>query len=321
VLLEWAIDPTGTRGVVRILDGSVKQFNDALIGSYTTQVWPCWEDYPGTTGQRPEWMDMRAASVEGSVAAEIRFINDLLRAGGATNFITVPAAQPPPPPAAVVQAVGWKKDASATAAAGNVPFFVYSGGITGTTYTCTAGDLILVAYYNDDSSTYGILPSGYTEIPDSKAAVGGADSITVAYKIATGGEQSTGNAAAATAADFGLVCILSGSNIGVGNAAAVNGQSTTLAIPGVSPLSHTNGSSVVVSFAGRRTSTFGTLTGTPTGTNLIYPLDSGSVSGVASDGAIYVSNAAASFAGGSITASAGGSTQYLASSVEVTVSN
>jgi hypothetical protein len=133
-----------------------------------------------------------------------------------------------------------------------------SANATSVTITAaTAGDFIVVFAYNSASSTIPTLPAGFTNI----TSISSTDAARIYYKIATGGETSSGVATSATPS----VCEVYRGAGSFGTTPTINaGSGLTLTYPAVTLL-NASGSSWVIAFGGSRLASAG-MNGTPTGT-------------------------------------------------------
>jgi hypothetical protein len=135
------------------------------------------------------------------------------------------------------------------------------------------GDLILVFAYST-TSTAPTLVSGYTQI-DSLTS--GSESYTVAYKVSTGGETTTGTWTNAV----GVSCMVyTGAQIPGTGESETTGSSTVLTYPAVT-MQVTDGTSWIIGFGGVKTATSGMNSST---TNLTNRTNSTKLNGLDSGG-------------------------------------
>ena len=129
----------------------------------------------------------------------------------------------------------------------------------GSLSSCTAGDLIVVyAYRGTDATLTATLPTGFTNIQN---AVGTLQTFRIGYKVAAGGETSTGTWTNATQVLCHVFRGARGFPAGFGKANN-SGSSATITYSAFT-LGVTNGTSWIAAFAGARSATAG-MNGTPT---------------------------------------------------------
>lgn len=134
-----------------------------------------------------------------------------------------------------------------------------SANATSVTITAaTAGDFIVVFAYNNATSGIPSLPAGFTNIATASA---GADAARLYYKIATGGETSSGVATSAT----NVACDVYSGAGSLGTTPTISTSSGLTLTYAAVTLLNSSGSSWVIAFGAAKAATAG-MNGTPTGT-------------------------------------------------------
>jgi len=122
----------------------------------------------------------------------------------------------------------------------------------------TAGDYIVVFAFNGSSATACTLPAGFTNLV---SAVSANSAARLYYKIAAGGETSSGVSTNATQ----IVCMVYRGASGFGTTPTIGTNTNTSLIYSAVTLLNTSGSSWVIGFGAGASMTAG-MNGTPTGT-------------------------------------------------------
>jgi len=174
----------------------------------------------------------------------------------------------------------------------------------------SAGDLIIIWAYREGGIVGPVLQAGYTAL----SSIPGSDSNsgTLAYKVATSSSEVTGTWTNSTGL---IVTVVKGSKIGIGSVGlTLVSLSNIVTYPAISPLTNSDGTSMVLAFGGARPTT--TTVEIPPVGMVNYASDI--PGGTCEVGAAYTTSGVTSFPAVNGAGSGGAATAVIGVSLEIT---